>query len=76
MGSVYKYIRIWILNFWPYGQVMDSNETKWADYEQLLRVFFHVFMVKIIQIFFLNIVAPALKVAKNEVKKKFKMFFF
>ena len=60
MGDFYGTgIEIWA-GFGPIG----STEKKrvWADYEQLLRVFFHVFRSKTkCQFFYKNIVASALK---------------
>ena len=53
--------RIWKLNFWPYGQLGAVLEKMWADYEQLLRAVFHVFIGKKIFYFFGNIVAFAIK---------------
>ena len=55
---------------WAAGPVLKKKF--WADYEQLLRAFFHVFRGKKNVIFFLNIVESALKSCIKWSLKKWK----
>ena len=41
---------VWIFNFWLCGQLRAVMKKNWADYEQLLRVFFHIFMCTVVRV--------------------------